>query len=113
MNVAKAIIEDFQMQAIGGMAGAWDLLERAILPSHIANSGSWVGIGPKTYKTLNEIQYTYFKMIYSCPPSTPLLALRTQAGMMDLETLFGLRKPVLWEEYCIATEGKKISVERC
>ena len=82
MTKAKAIIEDFQMQAIGGMAGAWDLWERAILPSLIANSGSWVGIGPKTYKTLNEIQYTYLIIIYSCPPSAPSLALRTQAGMM-------------------------------
>ena len=85
MNEAKAIMEDFQMQAIGGMAGAWDLWEQAILPSLIANCGSWIGIRTQTYKTLNEIQNTYLRMIYSCPPSTPPLALRTQAGMMDLQ----------------------------
>ena len=92
MNEAKAIIEDFQMQAIGGMAGAWDLWERAILPSLLANCGSWIGIGNKIYKTLNEIQYTYLRMIYSCPPSTPLLALRTQAGMMDAEQRIWVEK---------------------
>ena len=54
MNESKAIMEDFQMQAMGGMAGAWDLWERAILPSLLANCGSWIGIGAKTYKTLNE-----------------------------------------------------------
>ena len=65
------------------MAGAWDLWERAIIPSLLANSGSW--IGNKTYKTLNELQYTYLRMIYSCPPSTPLLTLRIQAGMLDVQ----------------------------
>ena len=40
MYETKAIIEDFQMQAIGGMAGAWDIWERAILPSLLANCGS-------------------------------------------------------------------------
>ena len=92
MNEAKAIMEDFQMQAIGGMAGTWDLWERAILPSLIANCGSWIGIGTQTYKTLNEIQNTYLRMIYSCPPSTPLLALRTQAGMMDLQQRIWVEK---------------------
>ena len=41
MYESKAIIEDFRMQAIGGMAGAWDIWERAILPSSLlANCGS-------------------------------------------------------------------------
>ena len=31
-------------------------------------------------------------MIYSCPPSTPLLALRTQAGMMDCERRIWVEK---------------------
>ena len=80
------------MQAIGGMAGTWDLWERAILPSRIANCGSGIGIGTQTYKTLNEIQNTYLGMINSCPPSTPLLALRTQAGMMDLQQRIWVEK---------------------
>ena len=86
MFETKAIIEDFHMQAIGGMAGAWDIWERAILPSLLANCGSWVGVGNKIYKTLNDLQNIYLRTIYSCPPSTPLLALRTQAGMPDMES---------------------------
>ena len=88
----KAIMEDFQMQAIGGMAGAWDVWERAILPSLLANCGSWVGVGTKTYKTLNELQNMYLRCIYSCPPSTPLLALRSQAGMLDMESRVWVEK---------------------
>ena len=95
MYEAKAILEDFRMQAMGGMAGAWDLWERAIIPSLLANCGSWVGIGKETYKTLNDLQCKYLRMIYSCPPSTPLLALRTQAGMMDCENRIAIEKVCL------------------
>ena len=56
MYETKSIIEDFQMQAIGCTAGAWDIWERAILPSLLANCGSWIGVGQQTYKTLNELQ---------------------------------------------------------
>jgi hypothetical protein len=45
MYETKSIIEDFQMQPIGGMAGAWDIWERAILPSLLANCESWIGVG--------------------------------------------------------------------
>ena len=85
MYESKAIMEDFQMQAVGGMAGAWDIWETAIIPSLLANCGSWVGMGKASYNILNELQYTYLRLIYSCPPSTPLIALRNQAGMMDCQ----------------------------
>ena len=71
---AKAIMEDFRMQAIVGMAGAWDIWETAIVPSLLANCGSWVGIGKDIYHSLNELQFKYIRSIYSCPPSTPLIA---------------------------------------
>jgi hypothetical protein len=80
---------------MGGMAGAWDIWERAIIPSLLANCGSWVGIGKQTYKILNEIQFKYLRMIYSCPPSTPLISLRTQAGMMDMENRVAVEKVCL------------------
>ena len=92
MYETKSIIEDFQMQAIGGMAGAWDIWERAILPSLLANCGSWIGVGKQTYKTLNDLQNMYLRMIYSSPPSTPLQALRTQAGMLDCEHMIWVEK---------------------
>ena len=94
------------MQTIGGMAGAWDLWERAILPSLLANCGSWVGIGNKTYKTLNELQNTYLRMIYSCPPSTPLLALRTQAAMMDCEHRIWVEKASLVTRILHSSQGE-------
>ena len=93
MNESKDIMEDFQMQAMGGMAGAWDLWERAILPSLLANCGIWFGIGAKTYKNVNETQN--LRMTFECPPSTPLLALRTQAAMVDFEHRIWVEKKSL------------------
>ena len=56
MYEAKANLDCFIMQAMGGMAGAWDPWKRATITSLLANSGSWVGIGKDTCKTLIEVQ---------------------------------------------------------
>ena len=37
----KSIIEEFQMQAMGGMRAAWDLWEKALIPSLLSGSGTW------------------------------------------------------------------------
>ena len=92
MYEVKSIMSDFRMQAIGGMAGAWDLWLHAIIPSLLNNCSSWTGTTKKTTNLLNEQQNMYLRMIYACPPSTPLLALRSQAGMMDMEQRVWLEK---------------------
>ena len=84
MYECRAVMSDYRMQAVGGMAGAWDLWEHAMLPSLLNNCSSWIGMSRKNVVLLNEQQNMYLRMIYSCPPSTPLLALRTQAGMLDM-----------------------------
>ena len=83
MYKAKALIEDFRLQAITGMEGAWIIWERAIIPTLLSGCGSWIGIGKKIYEKIDEIQDEYLRMVYSCPPSTPRPALRSQAGMLD------------------------------
>lgn len=72
------------MQAIGGMEGAWDLWNCGICPSILSNCGSWVKLTKKAIGQLEECQNTYLRMVYSCPPSTPLPALRSQAGMPSM-----------------------------
>ena len=39
-----AIMGDYHMHSMGGMAGAWDIWEMAIIPKLMANCGSWVAI---------------------------------------------------------------------
>ena len=38
----------------------------------------------KNVVLLNEQQNMFLRMIYSCLPSTPLLTLKTQAGILDM-----------------------------
>ena len=92
MFKAKAMIEDFKLQAIAGMEGAWILWERAILPTLLSGCGAWVGAGKNIYQKLDEIQNEYLRLIYSCPPSTPKPALRSQAGMPNMKHRIWLEK---------------------
>ena len=98
MFKAKALMEDFRLQAISGMEGAWIIWEKSIIPTLLSGCGSWVGIGQKTYEKVDQIQNEYLSMIYSCPPSTPKPALRSQAGMLD-------SKHRIWiEKICVVGE---------
>ena len=85
MLKAKAMMEDFKLQAIAGMEGAWILWERAIIQTLLSGCGAWIGIGKKTYEKLDGIQNDFLKMIYSCNPTTPKPSLRIQAGMCSMK----------------------------
>ena len=88
----KSVMEDFRRQAIGGMAGAWDLWKAGICASLLANSGTWVKLNKEEVKKLNDLFHEFLRNIYSCPPSTPLPALRSQAGKVSMEYLVDREK---------------------
>ena len=92
---AAAILKDYRMQAIGGMMGAWDIWEKAIIPRLLANCGSWVDISKQTLMILEETQNLYCRLVYACPGSTPKPALRGQAGLLDCEHRVWLEKVCL------------------
>ena len=56
MYKAKALMEDFKLQAIAGMEGAWILWERAIIQTLLAGCGGWIGSNKKIYEKLDGIQ---------------------------------------------------------
>ena len=58
----------------------------------LANCGSWVKIGNPAVKQLNQIQDSYLRMVYSCPPSTPIPSLRALAGVWDMQHKVALEK---------------------
>ena len=70
----KQIIEDYQMQAIGGLAAAWELWERALIPSLLAGAGTLIGDVQEAVKFCNTIQEFYWKIILKIPDSCPKLA---------------------------------------
>ena len=36
----KSIVEEFQMQAVGGMMAAWELWEKALIPNLLSGAGT-------------------------------------------------------------------------
>ena len=73
------------MQVLGGMQGAFDIWERAIVPSLLANCGCWVGISKSSLKILDGLHNLFCRLVFSCPGSTPVPAFRGQAGLQDFE----------------------------
>ena len=61
----KAIIEDFKMQAMGGLVAAWELWERALVPSLLSGAGTWLGDIREAVKLCNTIQAFYWQVVPS------------------------------------------------
>ena len=51
----KSIVDDFRMQRMAGLVAAWELWERALLPSLLAGAGSWIGNIDDTVDVCNKI----------------------------------------------------------
>ena len=90
----KSIIEDYQMQAMGGLVAAWELWERALIPSLLSGAGTWLGDIGQAVKLANEIQCFYWRTILKVPDSCPKLAILCELKMTDT-------KWRIWEEKCL------------
>ena len=65
----KSIIEEFQMQAMGGMMAAWILKEQAIIPSLLSGAGTWFGLKEckKAVDLCDNIQNFYWRVMMTVP----------------------------------------------
>jgi hypothetical protein len=90
----RSIIEDYQMQAMGGLVAAWELWERALIPSLLAGAGTWLGDISETVKLCNSIQNYYWRAVLKIPESCPKLALRCEPNMVDAQWR-------IWEQKCL------------
>ena len=91
----KSIIEDYEMKAIGGLAAAWELWERALLPSLLSGAGTWLGKIDDTVKQCNKIQNFYWRLMCNVPESCPKLALLCETFMVDMKFRIWLQKCLL------------------
>ena len=83
----KTIIEEFQMQAIGGMMAAWELWERALIPSLLSGVGTWFGLKKckKAIEMCDSLQNYFWRVMLTVPESCPKIALRCETGMMGMK----------------------------
>ena len=66
----KQIIEDFRMQSVGGLLGALDIWEMAVVQSLLNNSEVWVDISEESTKTLGDLQNLFLGLILDAPRTT-------------------------------------------
>ena len=82
------------MQAMGGLVAAWELWERALIPSLLAGAGTWLGDISEAVNLCNTIQDFYWKTILKMPISCPKLALKCEPNMVDCQWR-------IWELKCL------------
>ena len=81
----KAVLDDYRMQAIGGMMGAWDLWNLAVIPSLLNNCSTWLGITSKVEDMLEIAQEKYIRLMLEIPVSTPKISLRAETGILSMK----------------------------
>jgi hypothetical protein len=83
----KGIIEEFPMQAIGGMIAAWELWEKAMVPSLLSGAGTWFGPngGKLAIDLCENLQNFYWRIMLKVPESCPKLALRCETKMISMK----------------------------
>ena len=81
----KSIIEDFQMQAMGGLMVAWELWEKALIPSLLSGAGTWTGEISKAVDLCDDLQNFFWRAILTVPESCPKLALRCETKQIGMK----------------------------
>ena len=51
----KSIVEEFEMQAMGGLMAAWESWEKALVPLLLSGAGTWIGDINETAKLCDNI----------------------------------------------------------
>ena len=91
----QSIIDDFRIQAIGGMMAAFELWERAMVPSLLSGAGTWVGITSTEEERLDKIQEFFWRVMFKAPESCPRIALWAETGIMGMKYRVWLSKLLL------------------
>ena len=55
------------MQSLAGLGAAWELWEKALVPSLLSGAGTWIGEIKETENYCNYLQNFYWRLIFSVP----------------------------------------------
>ena len=106
----RALVEDVRMQAVGGFEASIDMFESSIVPSLLANCGTWTEMEKKTVEKLDALQDLYGRVLLKVPQSTPKLSARAALGLLGMSWRIKQEKVLLvlalkqQEEDCLARE---------
>ena len=74
---------------------AFELWERAMVPSLLSGAGTWVGITSTEEERLDKIQEFFWRVMFKVPESCPRIALRAETGIMGMKHRVWLSKLLL------------------
>ena len=78
----NSIMEDVRMMVVGGVLGAIDIWELALLPSLLNNSENWIKISDEDIKLLEDVQELFLRNVFAVPTSVPKPAACWDTAMM-------------------------------
>ena len=78
----KAIVEEYQMQALAGAMAAWELWEHALLPSLLLGAGTWLGEIQEAVDLCDSLQNFFWRLVLEVPESCPKVSLRSEPNMI-------------------------------
>ena len=87
-----AVINDFRIDAIGGLKAGLDIFEMVVIPSVLNNSDTWVEIEKESVNRLEDLQNYMFKNLLAVPHSVPTPSLRSELGCLSMEERINCRK---------------------
>jgi hypothetical protein len=91
----KSLIEDFTMQSIGGLVAAWELWEKALVPSLLSGAGTWLGVTKEAITMCDNIQNFFWRVVLDVPQSCPKVALQCETNMVGMKWRIFERKCLL------------------
>ena len=79
-NPTVPIILVFGDASHWGLMAAWELWEKAVIPSLLSGAGTWFGLVEckKAVDLCDKLQNFYWRVMLSVPESCPKLALRCE-----------------------------------
>ena len=83
------------MQAMGGLMVAWELWERALVPSLLSGAGTWTGDIGNAVDLADKIQEFFWRVILGVPESCPKIALRCEPSQLGLKWSIWMEKILL------------------
>ena len=80
------ILEDYRIDAIGGLSVGLEIFELAVIPSLLNNAETWTEMNAETETKLENLQNLMFRYVFAVPMSTLKPIIRWDLGQLSVRT---------------------------
>ena len=88
----RTVVEDTRSELMGSLNVAFSIWETAVLPMLLFNCESWVSIGKKTIKVLDDFFHSFCKTILRVSSGCPIPSFYWQSGSTKISNIILQRK---------------------